>query len=66
MNIGIQDAVHLGHTLAALVRGRAPESELDKYERARRPIAREVVVFTDRLARLATIGRALRPLRNIF
>ncbi|RDH78958.1 FAD-dependent oxidoreductase [Mycolicibacterium moriokaense] len=63
MNLGIQDAVALGEALAAVLAG-GPESLLDEYSRARRPIARDVVAMTDRLTRLATLPRALRPLRN--
>ena len=37
---------------------------LDEYSAARRPIARGVVTLTDRLTRLATLPRALRPVRN--
>jgi 2-polyprenyl-6-methoxyphenol hydroxylase-like FAD-dependent oxidoreductase len=66
MNTGIQDAVYLGHALAAVVRGGAPGSRLDGYERARRPVAREVVAFTDRMTRLATLrAPALRAARNV-
>jgi 2-polyprenyl-6-methoxyphenol hydroxylase-like FAD-dependent oxidoreductase len=53
----------LGDTLAAVLRG-APESVLDDYSAARRPIAKDVVRMTDRLTRLATLPRAARPLRN--
>jgi hypothetical protein len=30
----------------------------------RRPVAEQVVAFTKRLTRVATVGRRLRPLRN--
>lgn len=64
MNTGIQDAVALGHLLAAVVSGRADESRLDQYERTRRPVAGRVVAFTDRLTRMATLrtprARAVR------
>ncbi len=63
MNTGIQDAMELGAALvAALARG--DREQLYSYALNRRPIAEEVVAFTDRLTRLATIGRGLRPLRN--
>ena len=42
MNLGIQDAVALGDALAAVLGG-APDSVLDDYSAARRPIAHEVV-----------------------
>lgn len=63
MNLGIQDGVALGDALARVLDG-GPESLLDDYSAARRPMARGVVTMTDRLTRLATLPRALRPLRN--
>ena len=63
MNTGIQDAMVLADALAtALTTGN--EEPLNSYEAIRRPIAMQVVAFTDRLTRLATVGRGLRPLRN--
>ena len=64
MNLGIQDGVALAGALAAVLGG-APESVLDDYSAARRPIAQQVVEMTDRLTRLATLPRALRPIRNV-
>ena len=63
MNLGIQDAVALADALAGVLGG-APESTLDDYSAAHRPIAQQVVEMTDRLTRLATLPRAARPLRN--
>jgi 2-polyprenyl-6-methoxyphenol hydroxylase-like FAD-dependent oxidoreductase len=63
MNLGIQDAVALADALAAVLGG-APDSVLDEYSAARRPIAQQVVEMTDRLTRLATLPQALRPIRN--
>jgi 2-polyprenyl-6-methoxyphenol hydroxylase-like FAD-dependent oxidoreductase len=63
MNTGIQDAIVLAEALATALTRRS-EEPLNDYGAIRRPIAREVVVFTDRLTRLATVGRGLRPLRN--
>ena len=63
MNLGIQDAVALSEALAGVLDG-GPDSLLDEYSAARRPIARDVVTMTDRLTRLATLPRAVRPLRN--
>ncbi len=64
MNTGIQDAIALGHALAAALDGRADERALDQYERTRRPVAARVVAFTDRMTRMATLrhprSRALR------
>ena len=63
MNTGIQDAMVLADSLAtALTTGN--EEPLNSYGAIRRPIAKQVVAFTDRLTRLATVGRGLRPLRN--
>ncbi len=63
MNLGIQDAVALSEALVGVLAG-GPDSLLDEYSAARRPIARDVVTITDRLTRLATLPRVLRPLRN--
>jgi 2-polyprenyl-6-methoxyphenol hydroxylase-like FAD-dependent oxidoreductase len=64
MNLGIQDAVALADALAAVLAG-APDSVLDEYSAARRPIAQQVVEMTDKLTRLATLPRAARPIRNV-
>lgn len=65
MNTGIQDAVALGHALAAVLSGQASESRLDDYERTRRPVAERVVAFTDGMTRAATLrGTRARALRN--
>jgi 2-polyprenyl-6-methoxyphenol hydroxylase-like FAD-dependent oxidoreductase len=65
MNTGIQDAVVLGHALAAVLSGAAGDRALDEYEKARRPVAERVVSLTDRLTRAATVrGRGLRAVRN--
>jgi 2-polyprenyl-6-methoxyphenol hydroxylase-like FAD-dependent oxidoreductase len=64
MNLGIQDAVALADALAAVLAG-GPDSLLDEYSATRRPIAQQVVALTDRLTKLATLPRALRPVRNV-
>jgi 2-polyprenyl-6-methoxyphenol hydroxylase-like FAD-dependent oxidoreductase len=65
MNTGIQDAVVLGHALAAILSGAAGEHALDEYEMARHPVARRVVSLTDRLTRVATLrGHGRRAVRN--
>ena len=43
MNGGIHDAFNLAEKLAAVIRNRADEIELDRYERQRRPVALEYV-----------------------
>jgi 2-polyprenyl-6-methoxyphenol hydroxylase-like FAD-dependent oxidoreductase len=63
MNLGIQDAVALADALAGVLGGE-PDTLLDDYSSARRPIAKGVVRMTDRLTRLATLPRAVRPIRN--
>ena len=66
MNTGIQDAVALGRALTAVVRG-AKETRLDEYDRVRRPVARRVVAFTDRMTRMATLRTPrARAMRNIL
>ncbi|PPJ01761.1 pentachlorophenol monooxygenase [Nocardia nova] len=64
MNTGIQDATLLGTLLARVLRGE-PDTLLDEYERTRRPVALDVVAFTDRMTRMATLRpRPARLLRN--
>ena len=63
MNLGIQDAVALAEALTLVLDG-APDAALDDYAAARRPIAQQVITLTDRLTRMATLPRALRPIRN--
>jgi len=63
MNTGIQDGVALAHALAGTL-ANGDEAGLNAYSQARRPIARQVVQLADRLTRLATVPRRLRPIRN--
>src|SRR5260221_518575 len=63
MNIGIQDAMALAEALATARAGGGAAS-LDVYGTVRRRAATQVVALTDRLTRLATVPRGLRPLRN--
>ncbi|WP_433499271.1 FAD-dependent oxidoreductase [Sphaerimonospora sp. CA-214678] len=63
MNTGILDAVALGGALAAALDG--DETALDSYEKSRRPAAVKVVSLADRLTRLATVRKGIRPLRNL-
>lgn len=65
MNTGIQDALHLGDALADVLTGRTGESRLDAYDATRRPVARNVVGFTDRMTRVATLHtERRRRMRN--
>jgi 2-polyprenyl-6-methoxyphenol hydroxylase-like FAD-dependent oxidoreductase len=63
MNLGIQDAVALAEALTQVLGG-APDTVLDGYAAVRRPIAQQVITLTDRLTRMATLPRGLRPIRN--
>jgi 2-polyprenyl-6-methoxyphenol hydroxylase-like FAD-dependent oxidoreductase len=63
MNLGIQDAVALAQALTEVLGG-AADPVLDDYAAARRPIAQQVITLTDRLTRMATLPRGLRPIRN--
>jgi 2-polyprenyl-6-methoxyphenol hydroxylase-like FAD-dependent oxidoreductase len=49
MNTGIGDAVNLAWKLAHVLRGRAPDSLIDSYERERIALARKLVDTTDRV-----------------
>jgi len=55
--------VALGDALAETITS-GNDDPLNAYDAIRRPIAMEVVTFTDRLTRMATVGPGLRPLRN--
>jgi 2-polyprenyl-6-methoxyphenol hydroxylase-like FAD-dependent oxidoreductase len=60
MNTGILDATNLGWKLAAVLAGRAPDGLLDTYGLERRPVAEQVLGFTQTLVTFATAGRSLR------
>ncbi|MFI7131400.1 FAD-dependent oxidoreductase [Nonomuraea sp. NPDC050153] len=64
MNLGIDDAVHLGEALARVLGGE-PDSLLDAYAAARRPQAEQVVALAGRLTALATASSGRRVLRNL-
>jgi 2-polyprenyl-6-methoxyphenol hydroxylase-like FAD-dependent oxidoreductase len=67
MNTGIQDAMNLAWKLALVIRGYAPGSLLDSYERERKQVAREVVATTHRITRSATMrSRVSRRIRNVL
>jgi 2-polyprenyl-6-methoxyphenol hydroxylase-like FAD-dependent oxidoreductase len=63
MNTGIQDGIALAGAVEAALK-RNDESALQAYETQRRPIAAQVVKMADRLTRLATVPRSMRPVRN--
>jgi 2-polyprenyl-6-methoxyphenol hydroxylase-like FAD-dependent oxidoreductase len=54
MNTGIGDAINLAWKLAAVVKGRAPNTLLDSYEGERIGFARTLVASTDRAFTFAT------------
>ncbi|MGW2306916.1 FAD-dependent oxidoreductase [Actinomadura luteofluorescens] len=65
MNTGIQDALNLAGKLAAVLGDGAPDTVLDEYEAERRPVAEQVVSFTDKMTNVATVGSpVLRGMRN--
>jgi 2-polyprenyl-6-methoxyphenol hydroxylase-like FAD-dependent oxidoreductase len=64
MNLGIQDAVDLAHTLSASLNG-AKHADLDGYEKRRRPIARATVIFTNFMTRASIVdNRPAQLVRN--
>lgn len=63
MNTGIQDGVAAAEAIVAAL-GSGDAAALDAYDAARRPVATKVVGLADGLTRLATVPRAVRPLRN--
>src|SRR3984957_9755120 len=64
MNLGIQDAVDLAHTLSASLNG-AKHADLDGYEKRRRPIARATVTFTNFMTRASIVdNRPAQLVRN--
>jgi 2-polyprenyl-6-methoxyphenol hydroxylase-like FAD-dependent oxidoreductase len=65
MNLGIEDAVSLGETLATVVGGADPGA-LEVWATDRRPVAAQVIAMADRLTRLATTPAVARPLRNML
>ncbi|GAA4596423.1 NAD(P)/FAD-dependent oxidoreductase [Planotetraspora phitsanulokensis] len=65
MNAGISDGVALAQSLDAVLGGQSPDS-LDAYGATRRPAAQQIVSLADRLTRLATVDRRVRPFRNVI
>lgn len=67
MNTGLQDAANLGWKLAAVVRGRAPESLLDTYHAERHPVGRAVLRSSGAIVRLAMArGPVRRAARTVL
>jgi len=66
MNTGIIDAVVLGQLLGDVVNGMRPETELDLYEKLRRPAAQEVLDLAGRMTEMALARNPVkRFLRNL-
>ena len=66
MNTGIIDAVVLGQLLGDVVNGIRPETELDLYERLRRPAAQEVLELAGRMTEMALARNPVkRFVRNL-
>jgi hypothetical protein len=55
MNTGIQDAFNLAWKVALVIKCHAPANLLASYHLEREPVARNVLNFTDRITRLATL-----------
>ncbi|WP_328443569.1 FAD-dependent monooxygenase [Streptomyces sp. NBC_00386] len=66
LNMGVQDAVNLGWKLAAVVRGRAPESLLDTYHAERHPVGERVLHNTRAQSALVRPGPQTDALREVF
>ena len=65
LNLGIGDAVNLGWKLAAVVRGRLPESLLDTYTTERHPIGAWVLDWTRAQIALMRPDSHARALRDV-
>ncbi|MGW0331554.1 FAD-dependent monooxygenase [Streptomyces sp. NPDC003011] len=66
MNTSIQDAVNLGWKLAAVVRGRAPESLLETYHSERHQVGRRLLMNTQAQGLLFLSGPEMQPLRDVM
>ncbi|MEA5364258.1 FAD-dependent monooxygenase [Amycolatopsis sp., V23-08] len=66
LNLGIQDAMNLGWKLAAQIKGRAPQGQLDTYEQERRPVAEAVIQNVAAQSALIPATPELLALRTIF
>jgi 2-polyprenyl-6-methoxyphenol hydroxylase-like FAD-dependent oxidoreductase len=65
MNTGMQDAFNLAWKLAAVVNGDAGDRLLDSYQTERLPVAQNVITFTDRLTKAATLSGVPRRIRDL-
>lgn len=65
MNSGMLDAANLAWKLALVVRGRARDALLDTYGEERRPAAAEVIAFSERMVRIATMRSVKRTVQRM-
>ncbi|MFE3187820.1 FAD-dependent oxidoreductase [Nocardia sp. NPDC059240] len=65
LNLGIGDAANLGWKLAAVIRGRSPESLLDTYSRERHPVGEWVLDWTRAQVALMRTDPRSRALRAV-
>lgn len=66
MNTGIQDAFNLGWKLAAVVRGRAPDTLLDTYHAERHAVGARLLGNTRAQGLLFLGGAEMGPLREVL
>ncbi|MGW0702213.1 FAD-dependent monooxygenase [Streptomyces sp. NPDC002867] len=66
MNTGIQDAFNLGWKLAAVVRGRAPDTLLDTYHEERHAVGERLLNNTRAQGLLFLGGTEMQPLRDML
>ncbi|MDV6263935.1 FAD-dependent monooxygenase [Rhodococcoides yunnanense] len=66
MNTGMQDGFNLGWKLAAVVRGRLPETLLDSYHEERHAVGKRLLLNTRAQGLLFLGGDEMAPLRTII
>jgi bifunctional oxygenase/reductase len=66
LNLGLQDAVNLGWKLAAVVRGRAPESLLDTYHGERHAVGARVLRGIEAQTTLLLGGPEVEAMRSVL
>lgn len=66
LNLGLQDAANLGWKLAAVVRGRAPESLLDSYHRERHAVGARVLAGIEAQTTLLLGGPEVEAMRSVL
>jgi bifunctional oxygenase/reductase len=66
LNLGLQDAANLGWKLAAVVRGRAPESLLDSYHHERHAVGARVLAGIEAQTTLLLGGPEVEAMRSVL